>query len=257
MRFTLAVILACLACNCLVAQQPSEPPSSFAVATIKPSAPEAKTLLQIRGNRFATEGATFLDVFKYAYNIQPGQLEGGPAWLRTARFDILADPETDHRPTSDQMKKLVQSLLADRFHLAMHIAQRLLPAYVLTRTTVTPRLTRSAADPQGIPVVGFDPKGELRVGNATMDDFARFLQRFVLDRPAVNQTQIPGRYDLVLRWTPGDDATTLDSNEPRTASDDRPALFTAIKEQLGLKLEATRANIDVYVVDHVETPTNN
>src|SRR5208282_794070 len=113
MRFTLAPILACLAFCCLMAQQPSEPTASFAVATIKPSAPDTRPLLQIRGNRFATEGTTFLDVFKYAYNIQPDQLVGGPAWLRTARFDILADPETDHRPTSDQMKKLVQSLLAD------------------------------------------------------------------------------------------------------------------------------------------------
>ncbi len=257
MRFTLAAILACLAGSCLIAQQPSEPPSSFAVATIKPSAPDIKTLVQIRGNRFATEGTTFLDVFKYAYNIHPDQLVGGPAWLRTARFDILADPETDHRPTSDQMKELVQGLLADRFHLVMHIEQRLLPAYVLTRRAVTPRLTKSTADPHGIPVVGFDPKGELRVGNATMDDFARFLQRFVLDRPVVNQTQIPGRYDLVLRWTPGDDAMTPESNEPRTPADDRPTLFTAIKEQLRLELEATRANIDVYIVDHVETPTNN
>jgi len=256
MRFTLAAILACLACDCLIAQQPSEPPS-FAVATIKRSAPDTKILVQIRGNRFATEGTTFLDVFKYASNIHPDQLVGGPAWLRTARFDILADPETDHRPTSDQMKKLVQGLLADRFHLVMHIEQRLLLAYVLTRFDVTPRLTKSAADPQGVPVVGFDPKGELHVGNATMDDFATFLQRFVLDRPAVNQTQIPGRYDLVLRWTPGDDAMTPESSETLTASDDRPTLFTAIKEQLGLKLEATKANIDVYIIDRVETPTNN
>jgi uncharacterized protein (TIGR03435 family) len=257
MRFTLATILACLACSCLIAQQSSGPPSSFAVATIKPSAPDTKTLVQIRGNRFATEGTTFLDVFKYAYNVHPDQLVGGPDWLRTARFDILADPETDHRPTSDQMKQLVRSLLADRFHLVMHMEQRLLPAYVLTRSAVIPRLTKSTADPNGIPVVGFDPEGELRVGNATLDDFARFLQRFVLDRPAVNQTQIPGRYDLVLRWTPGDDAMIPESNETHIASDDRPALFTAIKEQLGLRLEATRANIDVYIVDHVETPTNN
>lgn len=256
MRFSLAAMLTCLAWNCLIAQQPAEPPSSFAVATIKPSAPDTKTLVQIRGNRFATEGTTFLDVFKYAYNIQPEQLVGGPAWLRTARFDILADPETDHRPTSDQMKRLVQGLLADRFHLVMHIEQRLLPAYLLTRTAVTPRLTKSAADPQGIPVVAFDPKGELHVGNATMDDFARFLQRFVLDRPAVNQTQIPGRYDLVLRWTPVDDAMIPESNETHSASDDRPSLFTAIKEQLGLKLEATKTNVAVYVVDHAEMPTN-
>jgi uncharacterized protein (TIGR03435 family) len=257
MRFTLAPVLVCLACSCLNAQQPSEPPSSFAVAAIKPSAPDTRTLVQIRGNRFATEGTTFLDVFKYAYNIHPDQLVGGPDWLRTARFDILADPETDRRPTSDQMKKLVQSLLADRFHLVKHTEQKVLPAYLLTKSSAEPTLQKSTADPAGIPVVGFDPKGELHVGNATMDDFVRFLQRFVLDRPAVNQTEIPGRYDFVLRWAPDDEASTSEPNQTPAVSDDRPSLFIAIKEQLGLKLEATKTNVAVYVVDHVEKPSSN
>lgn len=257
MRYTMCIIPAFFLCACLAAQQPSESPSSFAVATIKPSAPDASTLVQIRGNRFATEGTTVLDVFKYAYNIQPEQLVGGPSWLRTAKFDILADPETDRRPTSDQMKKLVQGMLADRFHLEMHIEQKLLPAYVLTKSSAEPTLQRSTADPAGIPVVGFDPKGELHVGNATMDDFVRFLQRFVLDRPAVNRTQIPGRYDFALRWAPDNEATTSEPNQPPSVFDDRPSLFTAIKEQLGLKLEATRTNVAVYVVDHVEMPSSN
>jgi len=256
-RFVMGLILAFVSCSCLLAQQRSEPPASFAVATIKPSAPDTQTALQIRGNRFATEGTTFVDVFKYAYNIQPDQLVGGPGWLRTARFDILADPETDSRPTSDQMKKLVQVLLNNRFHLAMHTEQKLLPVYVLARTEETPRLAKSTGDPLGIPVVGFDPRGELQVGNATMDDFARFLQRFVLDRPAVNQTRIPGRYDLVLKWAPVNETPNVDMSEPRPPSEDRPSLFTAMKEQLGLKLESTRANVDVFVVDHVEMPTSN
>ncbi len=252
----IGLILA-ISCTRLIAQQPPSPPTSFAVATIKPSAPDAKTLVQVRGNRFATEGTTFLDVFKYAYNIQPDQLVGGPGWLRTAKFDVLADPETDHRPTSDQMKKLVQNLLAYRFHLAMHTEQKLLPVYVLTRSSGALRLVRSTADPEGIPLVAFDPNGELHVGNATMDDFARFLQRFVLDRPAVNQTQISGRYDFVLRWAPDNEAPNAESGAARIASDNRPVLFTAINEQLGLKLEARKANVDVYVIDRIEMPTTN
>jgi uncharacterized protein (TIGR03435 family) len=256
-RFAPGLIIGSLVCTCLIAQQPLELPTSFAVATIKPSAPDTRTVVQIRGNRFATEGTSLLDVFKYAYNIQPDQLLGGPGWVRTARFDILADPETDSRPTSDQMKKLVQNLLSNRFRLAMHTEQRLLPVYLLTRLPEAPRLVKSSADPEGVPVVGFDPGGELRVGNATMNDFARFLQRFVLDRPAVDQTQISGRYDLDLRWDPGNQSFVPQSGESRAGSDDRPSLFTAIREQLGLKLEATKANTDVYVIDHVEMPSNN
>lgn len=257
MRIMTGFLLAFASCSCMLPQQISEPPASFAVATIKPSAPDTPTVVQIRGNRFATEGTTFVDVFKYAYNIQPDQLVGGPGWLRTAKFDLLADPETDHRPTSDQMKSLVQNLLTDRFHLAMHTEQENLPVYVLTKVPGDLRLTRSKGNPGGIPVVGFDPKGELDVGNATMDDFARFLQRFVLDRPAVNQTQIPGRYDLVLRWAPDNKSSNPGPDEARIAADDRPALFTAVKEQLGLKLAAGKANVDVYVVDRVEMPTRN
>jgi uncharacterized protein (TIGR03435 family) len=253
----MCLIPAFVLCASLLAQQPSESPSSFAVATIKPSAPDARTLVQIRGNRFATEGTTLLDVFKYAYNVQPEQLVGGPGWLRTAKFDILADPESDRRPTSDQMKKLVQGLLADRCHLVMHTEQKLLPAYVLTKSSAEPTLQKSTADPAGIPVVGFDPKGELHVGNATTDDFVRFLQRFVLDRPAVNQTGISGRYDFVLRWAPDNEASTSEPDKTPAVSDDRPSLFTAIKEQLGLKLEATKTNVAVYVVDHVEKPSSN
>lgn len=256
MRYTMRLIPAFALCASLLAQEHSELPSSLAVATIKPSAPDAGTLVQIRGNRFATEGTTLLDVFQYAYNIHPDQLVGGPGWLRSAKFDILADPETDRRPTSDQMKELVRGLLADRFHLKMHTEQRLLPAYALTKSTSEPTLRKSTADPAGIPVVGVDAKGDLRVGNATMDDFARFLQRFVLDRPAVNQTGIPGRYDFVLQWALGNEASSSEPNQTPTVSDDRPSLFTAIKEQLGLELEATKTNVAVYVVDHAEMPTN-
>lgn len=244
-------------CHFLIAQQPSDVPASFAVATIKPSAPGTRAAVQIRGNRFATEGTTFLDVFKYAYGIHPEQLVGGPDWLRTAQFDILADPETDHRPTSDQMKKLVQNLLIERFHLVLHTEQKFLSAYVLTTSSEPPKLVKSTLDTGGIPVVGFDPKGELQVGNATMDDFARFLSRFVLDRPAVNQTQIAGHYDLVLQWAPDSETLSPEPVAAGTSSDDRPGLFTAIKEQLGLKLEASKANVDVYVVDSVQKPGSN
>ncbi len=133
----------------------------------------------------------------------------------------------------------------------------LLSVFVLTRSSETLKLVKSTADPKGIPVVGFNPKGEFRVGNATMDDLARFLQRFVLDRPAVNQTNISGHYDLTLRWAPDTEALNTGPGEPRMASDDRPGLFTAMKEQLGLKLEAKKANADVYVVDAVEMPSSN
>jgi uncharacterized protein (TIGR03435 family) len=217
----------------LSAQQAPNASLTFAVATIKPSAPDAVALTQFRGNRFVTQGTTFVDVFKYAYNVHPDQVVGGPTWLRTAKFDILADPETEKRPSSDQMKAMVQQLLMERFHLVMHRKQEILSVYAVVKTADTPKLTKTTADPSGIPTVGYNPSGELYVGNATMANFATFLQRFVLDRPAVDQTSIDGRFDLVLRWTPDNfraGGKPGDSQEDASAP---PGLFTAIRSSLG------------------------
>lgn len=242
-----------LASSLSPAQQAPDAPLRFAVATIKPSAPDAVAVTQIRGNRFATEGTTFVDVFKYAYNVHPDQVVGGPGWMRTEKFDILADPETEKRPSSDQMKVMVQQLFVERFHLVMHREQKLLSVYAVMGTADTSKLTKSTADAGEIPAVGYNPSGELQVGNATMANFATFLQRFVLDRPAVDQTGITGRFDLVLRWTP-DQFHAGDFREEASAP---PNLFTAIKEQLGLRLQPTKASTDVFLIDRVERPSEN
>jgi uncharacterized protein (TIGR03435 family) len=257
MRSAILLSFCFLVCGLLPAQQVSKAPLTFAVATIKPSKPDAVAATQIRGNRFVTEGTTFVDVFKYGYNVHPEQVMGGPGWLRTAKFDILADPETEKRPSSDQMKAMVQQVLMERFHVVMHHEQKILSVYALVKTAETPKLTNSTADPSGIPVVGYNPSGELQIGNATMANFATFLQRFVLDRPAVDQTGIAGRFDLVLRWTPDSfraGGKPGDSQEDASAP---PSLFTAMKEQLGLKLQPTKAATDVFLIDRVERPSEN
>jgi uncharacterized protein (TIGR03435 family) len=257
MRSPILLSFCCLVCGLLPAQQVPKAPLTFAVATIKPSAPDAVVVTQIRGNRFATEGTTFVDVFKYAYNVHPDQVVGGPGWLRTEKFDILADPETEKRPSSDQMKAMVQQLLVERFHLVMHHEQKILSVYALVKTTDTPKLTKSTADLSGIPVVGYNPSGELHVGNATMANFAIFLQRFVLDRPAVDQTGIAGHFDLVLRWTPDNFRAGSKLGDSQEEASALPSLFTAMKEQLGLKLQPTKAATDVFLIDRVEQPSEN
>jgi uncharacterized protein (TIGR03435 family) len=256
MRSVILLLLCLLTWGRVRAQQPGSVPSKFPVATIKPSAPDAVAVTQIRGNRFATEGTTFVDVFKYAYSVHPDQVVGGPDWLRTQKFDILADPETEKRPSSDQMKVMVQQLLVERFHVVMHREQKVLSVYALVKTADIPKLTKSDSDPSGIPVVGYDPRGELAVGNATMANFATFLQRFVLDRPAVDQTGIAGHFDLVLRFTPENLRTGGRPDDPQENASVLPNLFTSIKE-LGLKLQPTKAATDVFVIDRVEPPSEN
>jgi len=239
-------LLLWLVCGCLWGQQTQGPVASFAVATIKPSRADASPMTQIQGNRFVTKGTTFVDVFKYAFGVHPDQVVGGPEWLRTERFDIVADPETEKRPSSDEMKAMMRQLLVERFHVVMHQEQKVLSVYAVQKAVDAPKLTKSAGNDRGIPVVGYDPRGELQVGNATMANFAGFLQRFVLDRPAVDQTGIEGKFDLVLRWTP-DDVRGGDAGA-------EPGLFTAMKEQLGLRLQATKAGVEVFVVDRAERP---
>jgi uncharacterized protein (TIGR03435 family) len=257
MRIVILLSLCFLTWEGTPAQQAPSVSPTFSVATIKPSAPDAIAVTQIRGNRLATEGTTFVDVFKYAYNVHPDQVVGGPEWLRAQKFDILADPETEKRPSSDQMKAMVQQLLAERFHLVIHRERKVLSVYALVITAGTPKLTKSTADPSGIPAVAYNPKGELHVGNATMENFATFLQRFVLDRPAVDQTGISGHFDLELRWTPDNFRAGEGHEDPQQDASALPDLFTAITEQLGLKLQPTKAATDVFVIDRVEQPSEN
>jgi uncharacterized protein (TIGR03435 family) len=254
MQNAISLIVCLMVCGSLPAQQSAEALPAFAVATIKPSPPDSAAITQIRGNRFFTEGTTFVDVFKYAYSVHPDQVVGGPDWLRTKKFDILADPETEKRPSSDQIKVMVQQLLVERFHVTMHRDQKILPVYALMKSGEVPKLTKSTADPNGIPTVGYSGHGELGVGNATMANFATFLQRFALDRPVIDRTGLPGHYDLVLQWTP--DSLSNDG-KPADSKADAPDLFTAIKEQLGLKLLPTKANVEVFVIDHAEQPSEN
>jgi uncharacterized protein (TIGR03435 family) len=257
MRIVMLLSLCLLNWDRAPAQQAPSLLPTFSVVTIKPSAADAVAVVQVRGNRFATEDTTFVDVVKYAYNVHADQVVGGPEWLRTQKFDILADPETEQRPSSDQLKAMVQQLLAERFHLVMHHEQRILSVYALMTTSDAPKLTKSAADPSGIPAVAYSPRGELQVGNATMANFATFLQRFVLDRPAVDQTGIAGHFDLALRWTPDNFPAGEKPYDPQKDASAPPDLFTAIKEQLGLKLQPTKAATDVFLIDRVEHPTEN
>ena len=226
----------------------------FQVATIKPSHSEEPRAMQIRGNRFATTETSLVDLLKYAYGIHEQEIIGGPKWLGTQRFDLVCDPETETRPSSDEFKTMVQNLLADRFHLTAHHETRDLSVFEIVPAKNGPRLTKSTRPPDGIPVVGYSP-GQLSVGNATMTDLATFLQRFVADRPVFDGTGITGKYDLTLRWTP--DESQAEAGRSADLNHSLPGLFTSIQEQLGLKLQEEKRPARVLVIDHVDMPSEN
>jgi uncharacterized protein (TIGR03435 family) len=147
---------------------------------------------------------------------------------------------------------MVQVLLADRFHLTAHREARNLSVLVIVTAKGGPKLTKSARPPNGPPTVGYSP-GLLSAANATIADLATFLQRFVTDRAVFDGTGIAGKYNLDLRWSPDE----MQAEGSRQGNDDSPSLYTAIQEQLGLKLQEEKRPAQVFVIDHVDMLSDN
>lgn len=231
------------------------------VATIKPSKPETQgKLFTVRGRTFATVNTSLSDLITFAFGLHARQITGGPAWLETDKYDLSAQPSGEGQPNANQWKAMMRQLLADRFKLAFHHDKKELGVYAIVVGKSGVLLTKSEGDPNALPSLIFTSLGVLPARNASMAEFAGVMQSAVLDRPVVDQTGLPGKYDFTLRWTPdesqfGGMAARVPAPSANAAAP--PGLFTAIQEQLGLRLESTRAPVDVIVIDHVEKPTEN
>jgi uncharacterized protein (TIGR03435 family) len=212
-------------------------------------------------SHFRTVNLSLKDLLQFAYDLPKSQILGGPPWLDSTMFDIDAksDPSIDaelQALPSDQARHrkqlMVQALLADRFKLTAHQETRQLPVYSLVVAKGGPKFKPSGMNGTTIST------GRSRLHVAGTDDTIAILARElaqVLGRVVLNNTGISGRYDLTLQWTPDDASTT----PPNGAPDPNlpPGIFTAIQEQLGLKLESTKGPVPVLVLDHVETPSAN
>jgi uncharacterized protein (TIGR03435 family) len=201
----------------------------------------------------------------FAYGIQKKQIVGRPAWMTTDKYDLLAEPAGEGQPNDHQWKIMVQKLLADRFQLKFHHEKQELSVYAIVVGKHGPKLAKSQGDPNGLPGLFFTQLKPivLSVRNATIVDFAGLMQGAVLDRPVVDQTGLPGRYDFTLTWTPdqfqfaGTGLPVPPPDKNANDADAPPGLFTAIQKQLGLKLKPTKAPAEVLVIDHVERPSPN
>jgi uncharacterized protein (TIGR03435 family) len=233
----------------------------FDVATIKPATPDrpGKAFL-VRGRQFSTINTTLADLITFAYGIHAKQITGAPSWVETEKFDVAAQPNGEGQPNEKQWKAMVQKLLADRFKLAFHRDKKELSVYAIVVGKNGPKLTKSEST-SNLPGLFFRGLGNLPCTNATMADLASVLQGAVLDRPVVDQTGITGRYDFTLLWTPDEfqfgGAAAKNPPPPPTNGAAPPDLFTAMQEQLGLKLESTKAQAEVFVIDKVSKPTEN
>jgi uncharacterized protein (TIGR03435 family) len=221
----------------------------FEVAVIKPTDPNDRNQgFHLNGHRISIENMPVTNLICFAYSIHKSQIVNAPQWLDGQVWNIDGVPDVAGVPNLHQYQRMVEKLLTTRFGLQMHHDKRELSVYVLTVAKGGPKLEKSKSDPdEPIDQTG-NGKGTMKFTNNTMSDFALGLQ-FMVGKPVINQTSLSGRYDFTLRWSPDE----LRATEPDAA----PGLFTAVQEELGLKLEATRAPTDVLVIDAATRPTQN
>lgn len=235
------------------------------VATIKPSMPGRPGKgFTVQGTNVITINTSLSDLLSMGYEIHPKQLASLPDWAESDKYDITIKADVPGLPNTTQYKTLIQKLAAERFQLKFHREKRDLAAYVISVTKTGSKVTPSAADPNSLPGLGFQGLGRMVVRNATLAEFAQVMQGNVLDRPVVDQSGLNGRYDFTLNWTPdefqfpglrGPNAPPLPPPPP--GGQEAPDLFTAIQQQLGLKLDSMKASVDVLVIDHSEKPSEN
>ena len=231
---------------------------SFEVATIKPNDSGANGMQQLtfNGHQFVTRASSLIDLISFSYQVQAKQIVNAPDWASQLRFDVEAVPDTEGNPTPDQMRMMIRKMLTERFKLTFHKEKREFSAFVLTTGKGPQKPTPTQVNGPG-PGFGMRPApGGLMIiaRNGTMSEFTDFLQNIVLDRPVVDQTGLSGHYDLNITFTPDD--TQFNGHPPPipAATDNTPTApsFAEAVQQVGLKIEARKAPVDVVVVDHVE-----
>jgi len=233
---------------------------SFEVATIKPGVPDSPGKgFGTNGHNVSTRNTTLNDLIVFAYGLHARQIAGGPGWLETEKYDIAGIPDRPGAPNGDQLKAMFQKLIADRFKLTFHREKKELTVYAITVGKTGSKLTPADSNAGGNPSLFFRGLGVLPAKNATMSEFAGVMQGAVLDRPVVDQTGLTGRFDFTLSWAP--DETQFGGLGARVPppgeGETRPNLFTAMQDQLGLKMETAKAPVDVLVIDRVEKPSEN
>ena len=237
---------------------------SIEVATIKPSKPGARGKgFGFRGREYHTFNTDTYDLIAFGYGLDTKQIVGAPAWFESDLYDVDLLPDAPGRPSSQQSRDLIQKLLVSRFQLKFHYEKRELAVYAITVAKGGPKLTKATEPPTAPQAFFFRALGDLTVRNQTMTDFATWMQSGVMDRPVVNQTGLKGRYNFQLKWTPDDSQFTqfrsagITVPSATNAANAPPNLYRAIQQQLGLKIEPTKAMDDVMVIDHVNHPSPN
>lgn len=262
---------------------------AYDVSTVKPSKPDQmNSMLLFTPGGMSIAGVPLPMIIREAFGVEDDHVLGMPAWAKSIRYDIEAKVAPDDAPklkdlTMDQRRSMLVPLLEDRFHLRFHHETRDLPVYELlvAKGGVKMQATKPADDAAPGPPPGPPPgpgqplrpgshmlmmrgPGHIESTGTGMEFLAHVLSR-QLGRTVVDKTELTGDYEFKLEWTPDDAVPAMTgaggaqpaANSASTPETSGPSLFTAVKEQLGLKLEATKGSADVIVIDQIEQPTPN
>jgi uncharacterized protein (TIGR03435 family) len=234
----------------------------FDVATIKDGSTDEKSarFIKMQGvNRFVVKNYSLKLLVAAAYDLNPRTISGGADWTSSDHYDIAAITPGQVLPARGEQMAMLRGLLTERFKLTFHREPKDFSIYVLELAKGGSRLKESTAPaetPAALISMVYPQRIVLPARNATMAEFTSLLQRAVLDRPVVNKTGLTGRYDFDLEWAPDE---IQFGGEVAAASAEATAapFFSAVQQQLGLKLEATKGPVDALVIDTVERPSAN
>lgn len=276
-KFTV-ILWGLIACGAF--SQPAPAPLSFEVASIKPAAPDAPGMfIQIQpGGGLRVSNMNLKQLISYAYDVRDFQVSGGPGWVNSDRFDIQARPahagdaptsaddfrnQTDaqRKTMADQMRERTRTLLADRFQLVVRRETKEAPVYALQIAKGGPKL-KEDNEPQGRQGIMARRRGQFTGTAAPLQMLATVLSG-QLGRPVIDKTGLAGKYDFELEWSPdpgqnfGPAGFPPGAAAPPPTDPNGPTLFTALQEQLGLRLESGKGPIEMILIDRIEKPSEN
>jgi uncharacterized protein (TIGR03435 family) len=255
------------------------PRPTFEAASVKPDNCGLGPQTRILPGRLAVACASLRDLIAFAYGLRTDQITEGPSWIASDRYAIEATT-AGNTPGSHIAGTMLQALLEDRFKLVVHRETRQLPVYELTvlrnglklqptkEGSCTPFSRDSPPLPPApgttrLPFCGFPRSGRsgstwtLEGQGIRMGALAESLSRLQVGRSVIDKTGMPGTYDVHLKWT-ADPAPPDNPGAPPAVDDlSEPFLFTAVREQLGLRIESAKGPVEVVVIDHAERPTEN
>lgn len=231
----------------------AQPPArqTFEVASIKvhPEPVTASADPSVHGSRMTGVASTLLDLITTAYGVKYDQISGAPGWAGTVHYDLNAKAEGEEPITKDQARQMLQALLAERFRLKVHRETREVPIYALVVGKSGSKMKESTADAPGNNFTRTSGVGlHMEMTHGTMEALARQLSASA-GRPVHDRTGLTGYYAYQLDWLPPGRSAEPDS--------DTPSIFTAIQEQLGLKLEPAKGSVEMLIIDSAERPSEN